>query len=136
MIVLQPPRKVEVRESSIHGFGVFAVEKIYKDEIIEECHLLTIPFKLGEFNNFLINYKFNYPSTGKLEEYVIPLGNGCIYNHSNNNNATWKTNKKHKTFQFYAIRDIEPNEEVCTYYGDSTYWEIVNKFAKEKVNLI
>jgi SET domain-containing protein len=136
MVVLKSPVKVEVRQSPIHGYGVFAIDKINKGEIIEECHLLTIPFKLGEFNSFLINYKFNYPSVGPIEEYVIPLGNGCIYNHSNNNNAFWQTNKEHKTFEFVAKRDIEIGEEICTFYGDSTYWETVNKFSKEKVNVL
>ncbi len=136
MATLVSPKKVEVRTSPIHGYGVFAIDKIAKGEIIEECHLLTIPFKLGEFNSFLINYKFNYPSEGKLEEYVIQLGYGCIYNHSENNNAFWKTNLKNKTFEFIAQRDIEIGEEVCTYYGDATYWWTVNQFSKEKVNLI
>lgn len=136
MVTLISPKKVEVRTSPIHGYGVFAIDKINKGEIIEECHLLVIPFKLGEFNSFLINYKFNYPSIGKIEEYVIPLGNGCIYNHSENNNAFWRTNEEHKTFEFIAIRDIEIGEEVYTYYGDASYWETVNKFTKEKVKVI
>lgn len=136
MVTLISPKKVEVKSSTIHGYGVFAIDTIQKGEIIEECHLLTIPFRLGEFNSFLINYKFNYPSHGKLEEYVIPMGNGCIYNHSDNNNAFWRTNVEHKTFEFVAQRDIEIGEEICTRYGDNTYWETVNKFSKEKVNVI
>lgn len=136
MVTLKSPTKVEVRTSPIHGYGVFAIESINKGEIIEECHLLTIPFKLGTFDSFLVNHKFNFPSQGKVEEYVIPLGYGAIYNHSDNNNAFWRTNREHRTFEFIAERDIEIGEEVCTYYGDSGYWETVNKFAKEKVNLI
>lgn len=136
MVTLISPKKVEVRSSEIHGYGVFAIDKIAKGEIIEECHLLTIPFNLGTFDSFLVNYKFNYPSHEKVEQYVIPLGNGAIYNHSDNNNAFWRTNKEHKTFEFVAQKDIEIGEEICTYYGDSTYWETVNKFAKEKIILI
>lgn len=136
MVTLISPTKVEVRTSPIHGYGVFATDKINKGEIIEECHLLTIPFKLGTFDSFLVNHKFNFPSIGKVEEYVIPLGYGAIYNHSDNNNAFWCTNIKNKTFEFVAVRDIEIGEEVCTYYGDSTYWETVNKFTNEKVSVI
>ncbi len=136
MVTLVSPKKVEVGTSPIHGYGVFAIDKINKGEIIEECHLLSIPFKLGTFDSFLVNHKFNYPSHGKVEEYVIPLGFGAIYNHSDNNNAFWRTNIENKTFEFVAIRDIEIGEEVCTYYGDDTYWETVNKFTKEKVKVI
>lgn len=136
MVTLVSPKKVEVRTSPIHGYGVFAIDKINKGEIIEECHLLSIPFKLGTFDSFLVNHKFNYPSHGKVEEYVIPLGFGAIYNHSDNNNAFWRTNSENKTFEFVAIRDIEIGEEVCTHYGDDSYWETVNKFTKEKVKVI
>jgi len=136
MKTLKSPIKVEVRTSPIHGYGVFAKEDIYKDEIIEECYLLTIPFKLGEFNSFLINYKFNYPSSGDVKEYVIPLGFGSIYNHSNSNNAYWRTNEKNKTFEFIASRDIKKDEEICTFYGDSEYWKTVEAISNKKIELI
>lgn len=135
MITLKVATKVEVKESPIHGMGVFAIEKIKAEEIIEECHLITLPFKPGEQAFFLYDYKFNYPAEGNVEEYVLPLGNGCIYNHSNDNNAYWRNHPEHKAFQFIALKDIEIGEEICTYYGDVEYWKLVEKFKRKNIKL-
>ncbi len=135
MIELKVATKVEVKESPIHGMGVFAIEEIKAGEVIEECHLISLPFKPGEQSFFLYDYKFNYPAEGKVEEYVLPLGNGCIYNHSNTNNAYWRTHPHHKAFQFVAIKDIKIGEEICTYYGDEDYWKLVEGFKKKNIKL-
>jgi len=135
MIELKVATKVEVKESPIHGMGVFAIEKIKAGEVIEECHLITLPFKPGEQAFFLYDYKFNYPAEGEVEEYVLPLGNGCIYNHSDNNNAYWRNHPSHKAFQFVAMRDINIGEEICTYYGGEEYWKLVDGFKSKNIKL-
>ena len=125
-MVIKLPHKILVRESPIHGLGVFAKEVIGEGEMIEECPLLFLP--MPAFNLFL-NYRFGYPP--RLDEihkqqHVLPLGYGCIYNHSDNNNATWVIDERKKTFKFIAIRDIEVGEEICTSYGGDDYWELRN----------
>ncbi len=135
MINLKVATKVEVKESPIHGLGVFAIEEIKAGEVIEECHLITLPFKPGEQSFFLYDYKFNYPAEGKLEEYVLPLGNGCIYNHSDTNNAYWRNHPQYKAFQFVAIKDIKIGEEICTYYGGEEYWKLVEGFKRKNIKL-
>ena len=39
--MIYPPKKVYVKKSPVHGWGVFASEKIFKDELIEECTILV-----------------------------------------------------------------------------------------------
>jgi len=119
---LKVASKIAIKESPGKGLGCFATKKIFAGEIIEECHLLTLPIPKGEPSNLFNDYRFNWPQKGELEELVIPLGYGCIYNHSNKNNAVWQDHPYYKAFQFVAIRDIEPGEEVCTYYGSDAYW--------------
>jgi SET domain-containing protein len=47
---------------------------------------------------------------------VLPLGFGPIYNSSNSgNNAEWAIDKQ--TFIFKASKDIQRDEEICTFYG-------------------
>jgi len=122
--------KVEVKDSPGKGMGVFAIEKILEGEVIEECHLITLPIKMNEPSDFLTDYRFLWPQSGNHTEHVIPTGYGCIYNHSENNNAMWKDHPRNKSFQFIATRDIEPGEEICTYYGDETYWDERNYITK------
>jgi SET domain-containing protein len=45
-----------------------------------------------------------------------------LYNHSNNANASWRSNFELNSFEFYALREILPNEEIFIYYGGESYW--------------
>lgn len=120
MGLLKLATKVEIKESHGKGLGVFATEFIYKGEIIEECHLIPVPILRGQ--KIFIDYIFGWPSKLSLE-MVLPLGYGCIYNHSDNNNATWQDHPTLKAFQFIAVKNINPGEEICTFYGGDIYWD-------------
>jgi len=115
MIQLQGPVKCEVKTSEEKGLGVFATEFIQKDEVIEECHIIEVD-NLRHPSN-LQRYLFSYPkNTNNFR--VLPLGFGCIYNHSPNPNATWIDHPSIKAFIFVAIKDIQQGEEICTFYGN------------------
>jgi SET domain-containing protein len=116
------PTKIEIKPSPGKGMGVFAIKQIKLGEIIEECHLVTLPTKRWEKSRILDNYRFCYPQGDDWQEYVLPLGYGCIYNHSDNNNAMWRNHPTFRAFQFYAVKDIEPGDEICTNYGDGYLW--------------
>ena len=42
--------KLEVRESPIHGYGVFAKEDIKKGELLEECHYIRLMKHTSDIN--------------------------------------------------------------------------------------
>lgn len=127
--VIESPKKVEVRPSANIGYGVFAKEQIIKHEIIEVCHLIDINTELPYI---LSDYRFQYVNRDTQKRLnVIPLGFGCIYNHSDKNNAMWRQHITEKLFEFYAIRDIDKDEEIFTKYGGREYWEN-NLFYKQK----
>ena len=115
------PTKIEVKPALGKGMGVFATDTIYEGEIVEECHLLTIPGNLE--SNIFVDYRFVWPRGVNYIEYVLPFGYGCIYNHSYNPNLDWRNHPELKAFQFFALTLIEPGQELCTYYGDEEYWK-------------
>lgn len=119
------PNKIEVKASPIHGLGVFAKNKILKDEIIEVCYAIFFRTDLGDLNDILLKYRFSYPCGTKPTHYAIPLGYGCIYNHSETNNALWTCDSNSALYYFVAIRDIEVGEEICTSYGGPDYWKFI-----------
>jgi SET domain-containing protein len=125
------PTKIEIKPSPGKGMGVFAIDVIEEGEVIEECHLVKLPTKKWEKSTLLDDYRFCYPQGHNWQEYVLPLGYGCIYNHSDNNNAMWRNHPNARAFQFYALRKIEVGEEICTNYGDDYKW--VNPEGNKKI---
>jgi SET domain-containing protein len=118
--------KIEVRESPIHGRGVFAVKTIEAGEIIEECHFILLEQNFEDIDNNLKEYVFSWPKNSLSAKSSVVLGNGSIYNHSKNNNADWKTVIEKNIFQFFAIKKIKEGEEICTNYGEA-YENFVKK---------
>lgn len=125
--MIKLPTKIYIDKSPVHGWGVFASEVIKKDELIEEVPFMIL-FNKGEESHgsnhsMLYDYRFSFPGNSLEWKYqVIPFGCGCIYNHSDNNNAYWITDEETNTLKFYSNRNIEPNEEIFTYYGPLFYW--------------
>ncbi len=111
--MLYRSRKIYVDDSSIHGRGVFCSEPIKAGEILEECHFFLVPND-REHPPILHDHFFSWPKGGK--ELAICLGFGSIFNHSESPNADWQTDPQKNKFIFFAIRDIDPNEEICTNY--------------------
>ena len=143
--------KLEVKQSPLEGFGVFATEKIPRGTVLEEVPVIVWPRvdKLSEqFYKYMVDenfistdelhndkirgmfglkhpskyyFKWFPPNSDKTSAdatvfQCLPLGYGPIYNSANAlNNASWTV--KEKTFIFSALRDIEPGEEIFTFYG-------------------
>ena len=119
--------KIEVKKSPIHGYGVFAKEDIKKDEILEECHFISLPKDNKYLNAFiqlsdLIDFVFVFPKGKDFKEWAWPLGNGCIYNSSPNSNADWEIDENKRLFIFKSIKDIKKGNEICTNYEKHREW--------------
>lgn len=118
-----PPTKIYVDNSPIHGLGVFASEKIFEGDVFEICPVVDMGMRKGESTHILNDYRFNWPQgTMVWEKQVVSCGFGSLYNHSNNPNALWRSNLETNCFEFYAIKTIEPNEEIFVWYGGEEYW--------------
>jgi len=122
VIDFAPPNKILLHPSGKGGLGVFCKEKILKDEIIEICPLHDLKIDVKKENILLYNYRFNYPKNDPTT-YVITWGYGCLYNHSDTPNADWKKYNNEFAYAFFALKDIEPGEEICIYYGNDNYWQ-------------
>jgi uncharacterized protein len=114
--------KIYVDDSPIHGRGVFTRELILKDEVIEECHFV----KLVETNFTKLDEQIKqiafFWSIPKEMCHVIVMGYGSIYNHSDLNNANWINDPVKSCLRFYAVRDIQPGEEICTNYKKTNHF--------------
>ena len=107
-------KKLEVRKSDIHGYGVFTNEVIHKGELLEECHYIEVSNK-KETKKYIYNFPKNKP-----KKFVIALGFGSIYNTSNSkdeNNTDWITDLDNDILVFSATKEIKANEELLIWYN-------------------
>ena len=120
---INPPTKIYVESSPIHGLGVFASEDINEGEILEVCPVIDMGMRFGDTSHILIDYRFNWPQGGSpWDKQVVSTGFALLYNHSNTPNAAWRSNLENNTFEFYSIKNIKAGEEVFVWYGDVIYW--------------
>jgi hypothetical protein len=120
MTHLEPPQNVYVATSRISGGGrgVFAKEAIKEGERIEQCPVVALPDKKDRDRlrkTGLVNYYFLWGP--KRDHAAICLGWGAVYNHSFEPNARFEKVIEEGRMDFYALRDIAPDEEILVNYN-------------------
>ena len=125
-------KQLSVNKSPIHGYGVFAEERIEKEEIIEECYCLLTDKE--DKSDYLKNY---YYEAGKTEKSALVMGFGFIYNHADSPNCSYYYDESRNVMVYYARSTIETGEEIFVSYGNDWFDgrnAVVKKIAQwEKV---
>lgn len=104
------------------GRGMFAMRDIKKDEVIEECEIITFSpdDRILIDKTCFYNYYFGW-CDGKG---AIALGNGSLYNHSYSPNTRYDKNFDKGIISFIAIKDISADDEITVNYnGDPSNQE-------------
>ena len=84
---IQPPKKLYVSNSPIHGLGVFASEFIMSGEVVEVSPILDLKIPKDKVSDVLLDYRFNWPQGIEWDKQVMPFGWAGLYNHSNTPNT-------------------------------------------------
>lgn len=114
MIIETNPKLYVKHIDNNKGMGVYTNSKILKGDVVENCYSIPVNISIKEYQVFF--FQFNGTDT------LLPLGYGCIYNHSENPNISWEIlDFQKRIIRFFAIKDIEPDTELCHNYG-SGYW--------------
>ena len=106
-----------IKNSEIHGRGVFTNEIILKGTIIEECHYInTNTTDINQIKS-LGMYIFGIEE-GDKNKYVIPIGFLCSYNSAKNSNPNvhWFFDKEKDAFIVETIMDVEKGSELLGLY--------------------
>ena len=104
--------KIEIRKSSVHGYGVFAKDDIKKGEILEECYYLEVGWR-EEMGRYRFDFKDNQlgqtPLDESPEKMVISLGFGSMYNASlsGEENGSINHDLDNEIFNFSLADDID-----------------------------
>ena len=112
--------KIEIKESLIHGLGVFATQDLAAGETLERCPYIVIDDDDLQEVNRLNDYLFTSPDAPT--DYLVVMGCGMLYNHRDPANAKWEVDEDDNRFlRFYAASDIKAGEEIFHDYGEE-YW--------------
>ena len=116
--------KIEIRNSKIHGVGMFATKAIKKNEVLEEDPFIILKGDWHKIPRLLQEYIFGWTKEmdDSKSKAAVVFGSGAIYNSSSDPNADWQTSRKKNRFIYYAYKDIKAGEEIFIDYGNE-YWE-------------
>jgi SET domain-containing protein len=128
--------KVYIKNSKIHGIGVFASKNINKDEVVEICPVIILNPKDTSIvdGTSLFDYYFSWGEDDISS--AIALGYGSIYNHSYKPCAEYGKDCLKKELTFTAIKRIKKDEEITVNYNglpdsqEKLWFEVKNKRSK------
>ena len=113
-----------VKEIESKGKGVFTNEDIQEGDLIEVCNIIAIPSHEVPILHRTVLHDYYFSWGDGMDEAVIALGLGSIYNHAVDSNADFILDFEHNTIDIVAISDIKKGEEITLNYhgekGDET----------------
>ena len=112
---IRHPTKTKVQKAGGKGRGVFAVDLINKNEIIEIAAFIRLSVRDHDMikETELISYVFD---AGRGEA-AVGLGTASLYNHSDNPNVDYDLDRASQTIRIASSRRIEIGEEITIDYG-------------------
>ncbi|GBG34207.1 SET domain-containing protein 7 [Hondaea fermentalgiana] len=120
--VLQRSDAFHVKEICGKGRGVEAARRISRGEEIERSPCILCPMhEYEKYGRFTIFDSYFY--AGRSGAQYLPLGIGCLFNHSEQPNVDFRLKENENEIRYFAARDIEAGEELCIYYGANLWFK-------------
>lgn len=99
--------------------GVYTSIKINEGDLIEIAPVIVIPKSELPIIHKSVIHDYYFLWGEDLESCAIALGYGSLYNHATYPNATFELDLDNLTVDIYAIKSIEPGEEITiNYHGE------------------
>lgn len=111
------PQHIEVKESLLHGRGVFAQSRIRKGELIERAPIIFLSNEEKETLRFTKLFHYYFLLGNAEKRAAFGFGYASFYNHSPEANAFYKFSRKKNTLNIYAYQTIEAGSEVTINYN-------------------
>lgn len=111
------PNGIEIKQSAIHGRGVFACKKFTSGAVIETAPLILLAAADKDFlqTTSLFNYYFLIDSAATPA--ALGLGYSSLYNHAAVANAAYTISLQKKALIIKACKTILPGNEITLNYN-------------------
>jgi uncharacterized protein len=111
------PSGVEVKQSNIHGRGVFACKKFISGEVIETAPLILLSAADKDFLQTTSLFSYYFLIENAATPAALGLGYSSIYNHSYVANAVYSISLKDACLIIKACKTILPGDEITLNYN-------------------
>ncbi|KAH9969902.1 cytidine deaminase-like protein [Russula dissimulans] len=122
----------KIKYSDGNGRGVYASKAIPAHTLLEISPALL--FSAEEYeahgrHTVLDHYTFKWRD-GRM---ALALGLGSLFNHSDSPNVTYSIDIATESIRYTTVRAVEPDEELCIYYGPNLWFQPVGASQDERV---
>ena len=107
---------IYIAPTDAKGRGVFVNEDLDRDNLIEICPLIIIPKKQVAVIHETIFHDYYFLYDDEADNACIPLGYGCLYNHSRTPNARVAYDYDDQCIHIISIVPIKAGEEILIDY--------------------
>lgn len=118
-----------ILQDELRGRGVYTAHDINIGDVIEVCHVIVLEKEELPIIHKTTLHDYYFLWGEDMDQCVIALGYGSLYNHELNGNAEFILDFMNNTIDFVAIKQIQAGEEITVNYhgenGDETplWWE-------------
>lgn len=113
------PDGIEIKESAIHGRGVFACRKFRSGAVIETAPLILLSATDKTFLQTTSLFSYYFLIDSAATPAALGLGYSSVYNHSGTANAVYSISLKDASLIIKACKTILPGEEITLNYNGS-----------------
>lgn len=124
---------LEIRMTPSKGRGVFAARQFMEGELIERAPVIFVPKEQWKHLEKTVFYDYLFAwGDFSSDDTALVLGYGSVYNHSYSPAAYYVKDYEEMVVNFYALRPIEPGEEITINYNripdctDPLWFEVSN----------
>ncbi len=114
---IDQPQHIEVKESLLHGRGVFAKSRIRNGQLIEQAPVIFLSNEEKETLRFTKLYHYYFLLGNAEQQAAFSFGYASFYNHSPEANAFYTFSRKRNTLNVYAYQNIEAGSEITINYN-------------------
>mmetsp|Transcript_96048 Transcript_96048/g.299112 ORF Transcript_96048/g.299112 Transcript_96048/m.299112 type:complete len:638 (-) Transcript_96048:46-1959(-) len=118
--------------SHLHGRGVFATRTTEPGQLIESNPIIQMDEAGAEA---LISYRWGAKNRG-AGPFYIPMGNGCLYNHSERQNAHAQLDLGRNVLELVALEQLHVGQEVLVNYGSDYFTDDYDGHRKSELLVI
>lgn len=113
------PKGIIIKQSSIHGQGIFACQKFTSGAVIETAPLILLSAADKAFLQSTSLFSYYFLIDSAATPAALGLGCSSIYNHSYAANALYSISLKDAALIIKACKPIKPGEEITLNYNGS-----------------